>query len=228
MSVAVNVDVWHVDLEESRWDDRAGTLAIYELALAQRYRDPRLQAYSRRCGAALRQLLATYVGRAPGELVFRYSAYGKPLLADEHCHFNVSHSGNRALIAVSSQPIGIDIEAIAMSAHEVEQLTELIFHPLERQAFDETPAAIRAQWFYSIWTMKEAYCKALGTGLQKNLPSIQMTPSHENQSALVIDATAKRGEGYFLHELPAMPGFATSLCLGKPRINLNFAPFMPD
>lgn len=39
MSVAVSLDVWHVDLEENRWDDRAGILAINEPPLAQRYRE---------------------------------------------------------------------------------------------------------------------------------------------------------------------------------------------
>ena len=61
---------------------------------------------------SLRMMIASFTGQAGDQIEFRYSRYGKPELKGESSlQFNVSHSGNYALIAFSQDlPVGIDIE----------------------------------------------------------------------------------------------------------------------
>jgi 4'-phosphopantetheinyl transferase len=227
MSAAASIDVWHVDLENSDWDGCIGFLAMHEVALAQRFREPRQQAYARRCRAALRQALASYVDRPPSTLVFQYNEYGKPMLAGQSCHFNLSHSGNRAVIAVAGQQIGIDLEAVVMSASEIRELTELVCHPLEKKTLEQTSLVLQSESFYRFWTQKEAYCKALGVGLRGELSAIRAMPADQHGAALVIDEAATGQPGHFVHELAVMPGFAATLCVQAACMNLNMAELQP-
>lgn len=114
----------------------------------------------------LRTLLASHLGVAPGALQFATNQYGKPHLtwpAGAGLHFNLSHSGALAAIAVSrSCPVGIDVEQVTSEPPIAEgglsrsELTAL------RSASSPTE---RAVLFYRIWTWREAVMKAEGTGL---------------------------------------------------------------
>ena len=65
--------------------------------------------------ALLRTRLGRYLQREPSTLEFAYGEHGKPALRDPTvaCHFNVSHSSNAALFAVSCErAVGVDVEHI--------------------------------------------------------------------------------------------------------------------
>jgi len=86
-------------------------------------------------------------------------------------HFNLSHSGDYALLAVDDGPIGVDIEKWeTWCEKEHSALSQVVFHESERvllaalakQITDGTPP-IGA--FFDMWTLKESYVKMLGAGL---------------------------------------------------------------
>jgi len=88
------------------------------------------------------------------------SANGKPFLK-KGPFFNISHSGNYVVVAFNqSAEIGIDIE------HKIElDIEPLTFflHPTEIEFIKNATNKVEA--FYYVWTRKEAYLKALGTGI---------------------------------------------------------------
>jgi len=87
----------------------------------------------------------------------------------------VSHSGNSIVYAITRKAcIGIDIEHIKLDV-DINALAKKIFLEDEYIRFlnisdDEKPLA-----FYRYWTRKEAYLKAIGTGLHYSLDQVQVT-----------------------------------------------------
>lgn len=141
-------------------------LSPEELARASRFHFEADARRYRTSHAALRTLLARLTGLAPLALRLVDGSNGKPrLLAPRDLHFNLSHSGEWALIGVSHQgPIGVDIE-VARPLDDADSLAERNFTPKEYRDYLNAPAPERLQTFYRCWTRKEACLKALGSGL---------------------------------------------------------------
>jgi len=114
---------------------------------------------------ALRAILAGYLGADAQALHFETGARGKPRLsAHPALHFNLSHSGQLALIALGAIEVGVDVE----KQRHLESLREIArrhFSAAEVEELEAAPAAAQLQAFYRCWTRKEAYVKALGHGL---------------------------------------------------------------
>lgn len=117
------IDIWRADLA-AIGDRREDLLCAAELARAAQIVPERRRAEWTRSRALLRALLARYVGADPRELRFVLGPHGKPALhreapgkatnprgAASDLRFNLSHSGNLALVAVSSgREVGVDVE----------------------------------------------------------------------------------------------------------------------
>ena len=111
------------------------------------------------------------------ELTVAKLPIGKPFF-DKHpeIHFNVSHSGRWVVVALSEAPVGLDVEkmrnanlAVARRFFAKEEYLQLIAQPPELQR----------SFFFDLWTLKESYLKALGTGLTRPLNTFVVR--HEEQ-----------------------------------------------
>ena len=95
-----------------------GLLSLDELQRAARYRVPAVGHRFIACRSRLRMLLGALLGICPGEVRFVLGLWNKPYVAPEHnskLFFNVSHSGNRAVVAISGgNAIGVDLEVGSM------------------------------------------------------------------------------------------------------------------
>ena len=86
-------------------------------------------------------------------------AYGKPYLEGHSLCFNVSHSGEYLAIAVSEQPVGIDIQ----KPKEIKDgMYRKVVQPMEEGLIGEN----REKDFLRLWTLKESFVKADGRGLR--------------------------------------------------------------
>ncbi len=133
----------------------------------------------------LRMLLARYANQAPAELRFEYTDHGKPLLRDSPIRFNLSHSDNLALFAVTlGRDIGVDIERIRRS-DDLLTLADYCFAPEERSALRALTPQQRAQAFFRCWTRKEAYIKARGDGLSLDLHTFAVSLGPGEPAALL-------------------------------------------
>ncbi len=121
----------------------------------------------------LRRLLARYVQQTPESLRFTENRYGKPqLITNESLQFNLSHSGERALLAVGMcAPVGIDLEYF--KARDYHGIAKQMFSVDEYHAFAQLPVYLQPLAFYHIWVQKEALIKAAGLGL--SYPTQQFT-----------------------------------------------------
>jgi 4'-phosphopantetheinyl transferase len=116
--------------------------------------------------AALRNILARYTGQDASSLVIGVAPKGKPYLADyPRVRFNLSHSGNFAMVAVAlDREVGVDIERVRADRLG-DDIAARFFAPAEVQDLKATPEPLRVAAFFACWSRKEAYIKARGEGL---------------------------------------------------------------
>lgn len=124
-----------------------------------------------------RILLAHIADMEPLDLIFTESDRGKPRLVDADFEFNTSHTDDVGVIATADAPLGVDIEALYRPLDYLRfaqhTFTEEEFIDISKARDDDLRLA-----FFNCWTSKEAYIKAIGLGLHKDLRSfsVQCTP----------------------------------------------------
>jgi 4'-phosphopantetheinyl transferase len=122
---------------------------------------------------ALRSLLGRYLDTTPMAVKLCVDLNGKPRIDAAQrvvdLRFNVAHSGELALIAVSQDcEVGVDVEQLR-PVRLAEQIARRYFHPLEIQSIDAASPTDRDAEFLQCWTAKEAVLKAVGTGITGSL-----------------------------------------------------------
>jgi len=173
------VEVWlaRLDVDAEQVGQYANLLSVDEHERAQRFyfeHDRRRFMVAR---GALRTLLAERLGIPPRTIAFQYSDKGKPYLAGATLHFNISHSHERALIAISkTREVGSDIEYVHRKV-DYELLAKRYFTPREYAALEKLPEAQRKRAFFTCWTCKEAVAKATGEGLFASLGKLEVAAS---------------------------------------------------
>jgi 4'-phosphopantetheinyl transferase len=168
-----------------------------EAARAAHFRTPDLQRRYLRSHAALRAILGS---QTDGRLDFAVSGNGKPFLpGSPHIKFNLSHSGEVALVAVALEvEIGVDVEWIRPMP-EYRQIAERFFPPSQAGLVaDEAD-------FFRRWTRIEAVVKACGTGIY----GIADEPSGE----------------WTIEELDAAPGYSAAVAAPRGDMQVTMHDF---
>jgi 4'-phosphopantetheinyl transferase len=102
------------------------------------------------------------------------NAFGKPYVKNSPIKYNLSHSGNFVLLAVSScTEVGVDVEVIR-DIPNLESLFLNTLHINEISYIKNLAPALILRNFLQIWTQKEAVVKALGKGLSIPLESFSI------------------------------------------------------
>jgi 4'-phosphopantetheinyl transferase len=125
------------------------------------------------CRSLLKLVLAAQTKVAIKDICIEYHLNKKPYLASHPwLHFNVSHSEDHAIIALSHREVGIDIESIPQNL-DLDNLLPDIF--TKNEILEIENAEDKKKAFYLLWTRKEALVKALGKGIDddfKHSPSL--------------------------------------------------------
>jgi len=185
--------------------------------------------------ALLRTLIAGYLSRAgepvtPAEIVLHRGPSGKPHLpVPVPLHFNLSHSGSLAIFAFSlDTEIGVDLEELRPVPH-AEEIADRFFAPEEsadlcRLTKNADPKQVQ-HLFFSCWTRKEAYVKAIGTGLDFPLDRFRVSLNPCQPSALLrIDDDDRAC--WCLHSIASIPGFLAALACRCTRKTLHEWPLL--
>jgi 4'-phosphopantetheinyl transferase len=141
--------------------------------VARRLPDVRRRAVVSR--GRLRQLLGCLLSMQPQAVPLGTNSHGKPVLTGSHTGslaFNVSHSGDEGLIAVTRQgPVGIDLEIgkPVQDAAWARLMAGTIFSPEELCRWQALPEHLTVAAILDAWVAKEAVFKAAGTGIGDRL-----------------------------------------------------------
>lgn len=167
--------------------------------------------------AALRLILAGYLGRPPQSLRFRYSPSGKPALdpsdAPRSLAFNLSHAGHYALLAcMAAGQVGVDVERVVPLDYD--EIVRLAFSEAEARSLRALDEGERRRAFFLGWTRKEAYLKARGEGLTDGLQLVTVALDPAQPAALLED---RRDPGapatWAIRDLDVAEGYAGALAV---------------
>lgn len=170
-----DIDVWLVDdrdvTDTALLDTYQKLLNAEESGRHQRFVFARHRHQFLVARALVRCTLAQYMDLDdPAGVAFSKNDHGKPLLlADTSQQFNLTHTNGLIALAVTPEnAVGIDVEFLSRQA-DVVKLAERYFSNAETADLFALPVAEWNQRFYDLWTLKEAYVKACGTGLKTPL-----------------------------------------------------------
>jgi len=138
---------------------------------------------------------------------FKKNKYNKPYLKDyKNFHFNISHSGKYIVCATNNTPIGIDIEqikpidlAVAKYFFTKEEYNDI----LRNKSFE------RLQYFYSVWTLKESYIKAIGKGVSIPLSNFTIKILQDKIKSYKTDPN------YYFKQYEIDKNYKMSICATK-------------
>jgi len=170
-----DIDLWLVNYQQIQdpalLEQYAQFLSPEEVKRHERFAFTRDKQQFLVTRALIRWVLSQYLGLDdPGSLEFGASRNGKPeLLIETTLQFNLTHTrGLIALAVMQVEPVGIDVEFLSRQA-DIVNLAERYFARKEAEELLALPVEQWNERFYDLWTLKEAYLKACGTGLRTPL-----------------------------------------------------------
>lgn len=141
---------------------------------------------------------------APLPFSYRYGQGGKPYFENYPYYFNLSHSGDYVVCALSEREVGIDIQEHRGAA--LERVAQRYFSPAE--VFALMQAQDRAALFFRLWARKEAYGKLIGKGIMEVVGRDLWSGSAE----------ADGGEALCFEEYDGLQGYSMAVCrYGRAR-----------
>lgn len=167
--------------------------------------------------ALTRVVLGRYLQVRPATLRFGSAAHGKPSLLDTpfDLRFNLSHSAERAILAISlGCAVGIDIER--ERSIEVLQMAQHFFSRVEQDMLMSIAPGRRLQAFFRCWTRKESFIKAHGAGLSFPLEAFDVELD-EGASAILLACRHPEIDArlWQIISIAAEPGYAAALTVDR-------------
>src|SRR5512141_201811 len=188
------VHLWETSLSvsEDEINHDASLLSGDERRYAARFTDVRSKKQFIIGRAKLRELLAKYANREPGDLSFGMTPEGKPFLRTaREFEFNLTHSGDLVLYGVArSRPVGVDVERIRDIPRALE-LSKRYMSPMEHDRVATAPDGTRDHEFLSLWVKREGSGKAYGVGIWKVLESSRSATPNPLYAQITADYGCK-------------------------------------
>ena len=219
-------DAWRVSLDvppdSVRW--AASILSADEVKRADRFRFEKDRHRFTLSHASLRDILSRYLYRSPEDIQIVIGEHGKPTVTSKiKLDFNLSHSGDFALIAVSKgRKVGVDVEEHRQDM-EHEKIAKRFFSAKENAEWHALPADEKLTGFFNCWTRKEAYIKAHGLGLLLPLESFDVTLAPNKPAALLATRPDEtEAIQWTLHSLSIHPKYAGAVAVKGKELDFRF------
>ncbi|HEY7429519.1 MAG TPA: 4'-phosphopantetheinyl transferase superfamily protein [Streptosporangiaceae bacterium] len=204
-----DVHAWLVDLDT--WPATRAVLAASERDRSASYLRPQDGVRFAASRGAVRVILSAYLGCEPERVRFADDGGGQPRLAAGHSlQFSVSRSGDIALLAVSPDPVGADLERVRPRPGLADLVTAR-FPAAEAACVAAGCAGSPTRSFYRHWVAKEAYIKATGRGL-----AVLRDAELECGPAPVIRFRGMAEPGWKVSLTEALPGYAAAIVAARP------------
>lgn len=212
MTEAADVTLWRIPLPDRPPSaDAWALLDAGERERAERFIRDRDRHRFVAAHAGLRLALAAETGQPPSALRFTTLAHGKPQLERFALSFNLSHSGDLAVVAACrGSAVGVDVET-AGRLRDLDGLAGMVMTEREMEAFaalsdDRRPAA-----FLRLWTRKEALLKADGRGLTHDPRKVDVGLDETPERVVVLG-----GRSWTVRDIRIGADATAALCVEGP------------
>lgn len=172
------VDLWVEDLPigNSKNDYYWALLDANEQAKALRFIQKKHRHQYITSHSKLRIILAAYLDIEPAAIQYAVEEFGKPYLVNNGIpcavKFNLSHSGDKMIVAVGCYDyLGVDIEVWDTKTDYL-AIAEQCFTDPEKKFCLALVGAQKPEMFYQLWTRKESFAKATGTGITMDVSQV--------------------------------------------------------
>lgn len=208
-----------------------GHLSSDELRRCQRLIDRGRRERAIAGRGTLRELLAGYLGEEPENILLSEGEFGKLHLSEhleaDSISFNLSHAGNRLLLAVATGcEVGVDMEEVRQDL-QFRAMAERYFSLREQRELFSLPPSEQLPAFYRCWTRKEAYLKGTGTGFSQpaNGFDVSLLPRHP-AALLAHRASPGETERWSIRDVNLPERFCAAVALEseQPQIRMFLQP----
>ena len=167
------------DIEDNKIEEFLKLISKEKLDKINRYRFREDYLRSLYGDILVRFEIIKQLGIANSDIKFTLNKYGKPYIEGyNNLFFNISHSEDWVICAISDEEVGVDIEKIEKAPVEV---AEHYFHSREYKLIRSKASEEVDEYFYKMWTLKESYIKWIGKGLSKQLDSFSINEDINNE-----------------------------------------------
>ena len=224
------LQVWHSATDVNRKGEFESRCEKFldpdELARADRYR--RVTSRNQHVvGRAMARRLLGDVKVAPQSIQFSAGQYGKPQVvkpAEAKQPFNIAHTDGLVLCGIADQEaelVGVDVEATDRRTST--ELAERYFSEPEIDFLRIQPVEQQKYFFLRIWTLKEAFIKAIGTGLRTPLANFafEQIDSH-SPTIRFLAPELNDGRNWNFICFQPRKGFIASAAVAAKRQNSGF------
>jgi 4'-phosphopantetheinyl transferase len=219
----VNTREFSFPLQSQRWL-QTGLVSGGELEIAARYAHAKSQIQYLTGRALVRHALAGLTPRGTEPVRIVVEGQGKPVLASAlgHAlwHFNISHSGDLVVCALARTNVGIDIESISRATDHL-AIAHAYFSSDEAAWIGARPDSVNRR-FVALWTVKEAYLKAIGIGLTVPVAGV-VTSAVGQRCCRVVSKDVSSTHRWHCRLIKPAPDFWLALCcehaFERPSLN---------
>ena len=120
-------------------------------------------------------------------------AHGKPFLTSYPVYFNLSHADGIAACITADTECGIDCEKVRSFPPRV---MKRVFSENELRLAEKTPAHERDLMFFRLWTLKEAFVKAIGRGISYPMKTVEFSFAEDR---IITGAKGFTFKQYIIH-----------------------------
>lgn len=191
-------------------DDEAEYEKMYERASKSRQEKALRGRRKEHIGAAavLDMALREY-GLSEKNTELTYGEHGKPYIVnradtDSDIYFNISHSGDYVVCAVSDREVGIDIQKIGAAKKNIAEryFTQNEYMHIMNQPDEKS----QNELFYRIWALKESFVKAVGTGMSLAFDSFEIKIDD------YVTVSQSYNDSEYEFEERSIPGYVVAIC----------------
>lgn len=222
-----NIDIWVLNIEDCILTNYHNYLSILSVDEQEKYHNFKIAYQGDRFlinRVNLRLILAKYLSINPQEVVFNYTNKGKPSLNfNIHPHkiyFNLSHKNNYTVYGIAQHNLGIDLEKIDYKV-KIESITQRFFCPQEYQYLKQLKEQDKYEYFFRLWTIKEAYLKSIGLGLSGGLNSIYIKETGDKNNYQIFNNQGYKLDNWIVQTWNIIDKYILSIALNKLEYRLN-------
>ena len=142
-------------------------------------------------------LLARQLGLEEDAVEIGHEPAGRPLILRPRgsgLHLSLATRAGLVAVALADRPVGVDVELVAPASEP--PLAAL--HAVERRWLESLPVHARPPAFAQLWSAKEAYVKALGTGFVRAPESFAARLDGDERFTVSDEQTGRRADGFIL------------------------------